>query len=271
METVTDKRGRTYERQRRPLSNTSINAMITLLGQILQQARGLRADRPQPGAGRRPLGAIPQARPAEPHVPRGRRVPRAARCRGRARGGGSQRLQGPRAARDGGDARPGRPADQRDGRPARRAGRSARAAASSWPTRRPRPACERSRSRSTSATSCSSYVMDRRARELPMAPSDHFFGTATGSRRDPDRFRDRILARAVERASSNSRRAGLPPLPPITPHSLRRTWATFAAMIGRDPKWIAAQIGHVRARRSPSRSTSRSRPAGTSMSRPSGR
>lgn len=34
------------------------------------------------------------------------------------------------------------------------------------------------------------------------------------------------------------------PLPEITPHSLRRTWATFAAMIGRDPKWIAAQIGH---------------------------
>ena len=38
METVTDRRGRTYERRRRPLSNTSINAMITLFGQILQQA-----------------------------------------------------------------------------------------------------------------------------------------------------------------------------------------------------------------------------------------
>jgi hypothetical protein len=38
METVTDKRGRTYQRARRPLSNTSINAMIKLLGQILQQA-----------------------------------------------------------------------------------------------------------------------------------------------------------------------------------------------------------------------------------------
>jgi hypothetical protein len=37
-ETVTDKRGRTYERRRRPLSNSSINAMIALLGQILQQA-----------------------------------------------------------------------------------------------------------------------------------------------------------------------------------------------------------------------------------------
>ena len=26
---------------------------------------------------------------------------------------------------------------------------------------------------------------------------------------------------------------------------MRRTWATFAASIGRDPKWIAAQIGHT--------------------------
>jgi hypothetical protein len=38
METVTDRRGRTYQRRRPPLSNTSINAMIKLLGQILQQA-----------------------------------------------------------------------------------------------------------------------------------------------------------------------------------------------------------------------------------------
>jgi integrase len=74
---------------------------------------------------------------------------------------------------------------------------------------------------------------------------DHFFGTSTGKRRDPDRFRDRILARAVERASPNRAARGMPPLPEITPHSLRRTWATFAAMIGRDPKWIAAQIGNV--------------------------
>ena len=89
------------------------------------------------------------------------------------------------------------------------------------------------------------YVLDRRAGGLPFAPSGHFFGTATGHRRDPDRFRDRILARAVARASSKRVDGGLPPLPQITPHSLRRTWATFAAMIGRDPKWIAAQIGHV--------------------------
>jgi integrase len=88
------------------------------------------------------------------------------------------------------------------------------------------------------------YVMDH-TRGLPPEPANHFFGTSTGNRRDRDRFRDRILARAVERASANRLEAGLPALPEITPHSLRRTWATFAAIIGRDPKWIAAQIGHV--------------------------
>jgi integrase len=51
------------------------------------------------------------------------------------------------------------------------------------------------------------YVMDRRARGLPHEPSDHFFGTSTGRRRDPDRFRDRILARAVERANGTVSRA----------------------------------------------------------------
>jgi hypothetical protein len=89
------------------------------------------------------------------------------------------------------------------------------------------------------------HAMDRRARGLAFGPSDHFFGTATGKRQDPNRFRDRILTRSVERANANRAQSGLAPLPEITPHSLRRTWATFGAMIGRDPKWIGAQIGHV--------------------------
>ena len=70
-------------------------------------------------------------------------------------------------------------------------------------------------------------------------------GPRRGKRRDPNRFRDRILVRAIERANANRAQAGLPELPEITPHSMRRTWATFAASIGRDPKWIAAQIGHT--------------------------
>jgi hypothetical protein len=64
-------------------------------------------------------------------------------------------------------------------------------------------------------------------------------------RRPADRFRDRILARAVERANANRKALGLAELPAITLHSLRRTWETFAAMIGRHPKWIASQIGHT--------------------------
>lgn len=46
------------------------------------------------------------------------------------------------------------------------------------------------------------YVLDRREPGLPARPRDYFFGTATGTRRDPDRFRDRILGRAIERANT---------------------------------------------------------------------
>jgi integrase len=89
------------------------------------------------------------------------------------------------------------------------------------------------------------YAMDRAQQGLPSGAGDFFFGTTTGKRRDPNRFRDRILSRAVERANADRADNGLRALPPITPHSLRRTWATFAAIAGRHPKWIAAQIGHT--------------------------
>ena len=67
---------------------------------------------------------------------------------------------------------------------------------------------------------------------FPMAPHDHFFGTITGARRDPDRFRDRVLARSVARANERRAEQGLSTLPKITPHSLRRTWAMLAAQAG---------------------------------------
>jgi integrase len=82
--------------------------------------------------------------------------------------------------------------------------------------------------------------MDRQARGLPFSPADYFFATTTGRRRETNPFRDRILGRALARANPNRADAGLPALPEITPHSLRRTWATFACP---DPSWIAAQIG----------------------------
>jgi len=92
-----------------------------------------------------------------------------------------------------------------------------------------------------------SYREQRLRDGFPMGPNDHFFGTRTGRRRDPNRFRDRVLARAVERANEQRAKQGLGPLPKITPHSLRRTWAMLAAQAGRDPHWISDQIGHTSA------------------------
>jgi integrase len=89
---------------------------------------------------------------------------------------------------------------------------------------------------------------DQRLRDgFPMGPNDHFFGTKTGRRRDPNRFRTGMLNRSTQRANETRAAQGLASLPKITPHSLRRTWAMLAAQAGRDPHWISDQIGHTSA------------------------
>jgi integrase len=243
-ETVTDKRGRTYQRRRRPLSNTSINAMITLLGQILQQAVDYdRIDRNPVRVGGRSARFLKRTRPMRTFL-------EVDEFRSLLDAAGQVEAE---ARRD----------RQGLGRRAMLAtlGLAGLRISELMDLKVAQVDLTRGRFKLADAKTEAGvreveitlylrdelleYVMDRHARGLPHSSSDHFFGTSTGKRRDPDRFRDRILARAVERASSNRAAAGMPPLPEITPHSLRRTWATFAAMIGRDPKWIAAQIGHV--------------------------
>jgi integrase len=244
METVTDNRGRTYERRRRPLSNTSINAMITLLGQILQQAVDYELIARNPvRVGGRSARFLKRARPNrsfldvdEFHALLDAAGELEAEARKDFKGLGRRAMLAT-------------------------LGLAGFRISELMDLRVAQVDLIRSRFKLADAKTEAGvreveitlylrdellqHAMDRRARGLPFGPSDHFFGTATGRRRDPDRFRDRILARAVERANSNRAQSGLAPLPEITPHSLRRTWATFAAMIGRDPKWIAAQIGHV--------------------------
>jgi integrase len=242
-ETVTDKLGRTYERRRRPLSNTSINAMLTLLGQILQQAVDYELiDRNPVRVGGRSR-FLKRSRPSRTFLEVDE----------------FQSLL---------DAAGQLDAEARED--FKGLGRRAMIATLGLAGFRISEMLDvlvaqvdltRGRFKLVDAKTEAGvrevemtlflrdelleHAMDRRSRGLPFAPSDRFFGTTTGKRRDPDRFRDRILARAVERADANRRAGGQAPLPPITPHSLRRTWATFAAMIGRDPKWIAAQIGHT--------------------------
>ena len=142
METVTDKRGRTNERRRRPLSNTSINAMITLLGQILDLSRErFKLADAETEAGVRMVEITLYLRDELVDYAMDR----------------------------GGRALPHEPADHFFG------------------------------------------TGTGRRRDLDLEPTDHFFGTGTGRRRDQDRFGDRILARAVERANTKREQSGLPP------------------------------------------------------------
>ena len=244
MAIVTDKHGRTYERRRRPLSNTSINAMITLLGQILQQAVDYELiDRNPVRVGGRSARFLKRTRPKRTflEVDEFHALLDAA---GELEAGARRDFQGlGRRAMVASLGLAGlRISELMDLKVAQvdlTRGRFKLADAKTEAGVREVEITLYLRDELLE------HAMDRRVRGLPHELSDHFFGTSTGRRRDPDRFRDRILIRAVERASANRAEAGLPPLPEITPHSLRRTWATFAAMIGRDPKWIAAQIGHV--------------------------
>jgi integrase len=269
METATDKRGRTYERRRRPLSNTSINMLITLLGQILQQAVDYELiDRNPVRVGGPAARFLKRARPDRTFLEVDEFHALLERWR-RARGGRAGEPQGAWTAGDDRDARAGRFPNRGDDGPE---GRACRSAALPFQTRQREDRGRRAggRDHALPARRAARLRDDRQARGLPNGPSDHFFGTATGRRRDPDRFRDRILARAVARANANRAESGLlvAPLPPITPHSLRRTWATFCAMIGRDPKWVASLArSDTSTRSSRSLSTSRSRPAATSTSR----
>ncbi len=82
METVERKAGKPYKRRKRPLSNTSINGLLTLLRPDYAARRGLRPRRAQPDEGRRSQGPLPAVGQARSHVPGGRRAALAAgRCR----------------------------------------------------------------------------------------------------------------------------------------------------------------------------------------------
>jgi integrase len=65
------------------------------------------------------------------------------------------------------------------------------------------------------------------------APDALVFATATGARMSPSNVRNRVLARAVERANVTLADADLPPLPELpTPHSPRRTFASVLLTLG---------------------------------------
>jgi len=55
----------------------------------------------------------------------------------------------------------------------------------------------------------------------------YVIGTAQGNRQNPSNVRTRVIATAVERANERLEDAGDAALPRLTPHSLRRSFASL--------------------------------------------
>jgi integrase len=84
---------------------------------------------------------------------------------------------------------------------------------------------------------------DRRKEHEPGA---YVFGTATGQRQGATNVRRRVLAPAVKRANERLVKRKAEPLPDgLTPHSLRRTFASVLYALGESPPYVMGQMGHT--------------------------
>lgn len=72
-----------------------------------------------------------------------------------------------------------------------------------------------------------------------------FEGKPPRARDNPSNVRNRYLADAVERANERLEKAGVEPIGKVTPHSLRRTFASLLLATGADVPYVMAQLGHT--------------------------
>jgi len=88
-----------------------------------------------------------------------------------------------------------------------------------------------------------------RARLRDVEPGALVFGTATGTMQSTTNVRRRVLARAVQEANAAIVEADGGELLPakLTPHSLRRTFASLLFAVGETPPCVMAQMGHTTA------------------------
>jgi integrase len=79
----------------------------------------------------------------------------------------------------------------------------------------------------------------------PTRPDDFAVPNTRGGRLARQRVRE-IVAQARARANEQRATQELPPLPHITPHSLRRTYISLALLANNfDVKWVMSQVGHA--------------------------
>lgn len=80
-------------------------------------------------------------------------------------------------------------------------------------------------------------------------PATPVFPTRTGGRLNASNVRTRLLTETVKRANEKRGKQGKLLLPSrVTPHALRRTFASLALTAGRDVSWVMSQLGHKDAR-----------------------
>ncbi len=83
-----------------------------------------------------------------------------------------------------------------------------------------------------------------KSRSRRAGPNELVFGTSTGNRQQASNVRRRVLAPAVRLANQRLEEAGEVPLPALTPHKLRHSYASLLVALGVDPSSVMAQIGH---------------------------
>lgn len=77
-------------------------------------------------------------------------------------------------------------------------------------------------------------------------PEARVFATSTGGRLSESAVRNRILAPAIVLANAALAEQGGEPLSAgLTPHSLRRTFASILVVLGEDPAYVMGQMGHT--------------------------
>jgi integrase len=80
---------------------------------------------------------------------------------------------------------------------------------------------------------------------VPTGPGDYLVPNLHGGRLSRQRV-GQIVGDAAKQASGRLVAKGLPPLPNTTPHSLRRTYISFALLANNfDVKWVMGQVGHA--------------------------
>ncbi len=82
-------------------------------------------------------------------------------------------------------------------------------------------------------------------RGYPVEPDKPFFCTRKGTRWDDGNVRERVLDAGAQLASGNLVQSGLPPLPHVTPHTMRRTYVSIMLLATNfDVGFVQSQVGH---------------------------